>query len=49
MGKKTIISFIYDGDFDWYVRIPHSNTQGVCTAYNYNHKYLLAFRYFTID
>ena len=38
-GKKTIISFIYDGYLDWYVRIPHSNTKGVCTADNYNHKY----------
>ena len=39
MGKRTIISFIYDGLMDWYVRIPHANTCGQWNLDNYVHKY----------
>ena len=39
MGKTTIIPFIYDGSFDWYVRIAHSNINGKWTSETYVGKY----------
>jgi len=39
MGKTTIIPFIYDGSFEWYVRIAHSNINGNWNPTTYVGKY----------
>ena len=39
MGKTTILPFIYDGSFDFYVRIAHSNIRGKWNHTTYVGKY----------
>ena len=39
MGKTTILKFIYDGCFDFYVRIAHSNIRGKWNHTTYVGKY----------
>ena len=40
-GKKMVVTFVYDGFQDWYLRIPHSSMDSVYRKYSFYCEYFL--------